>query len=50
MTRAVADTHTILWYAYNDPRLSASAGRVLDDRRAAGDRVAMSSISLVEIA
>ena len=50
MIRAVADTHAILWYLYNDPRLSAAAGTVMDATIKAGDEIAISSISLVEIA
>ncbi|MGH9768911.1 MAG: type II toxin-antitoxin system VapC family toxin, partial [Blastocatellia bacterium] len=50
MIRAVADTHAILWYFYNDPRLSAMAGAALDSAVQAGDEIAISSISLVEIA
>ncbi|MGH9935177.1 MAG: type II toxin-antitoxin system VapC family toxin [Blastocatellia bacterium] len=50
MIRAVADTHAILWYLYNDPRLSATAGATMDSAVQAGDEIAISSISLVEIA
>src|SRR5262249_40573337 len=50
MIRAVADTHAILWYLYNDPRLSATAGASMDSAIQAGDEIAISSISLVEIA
>jgi PIN domain nuclease of toxin-antitoxin system len=50
MIRAVADTHAILWYLYNDPRLSAAAGAIMDSAVQAGDEIAISSISLVEIA
>ncbi len=39
MIAGVADTHTALWYLFNDPHLST----------AAGNRVAVSSISLAEI-
>jgi PIN domain nuclease of toxin-antitoxin system len=47
--RAVADTHTVLWYLYNDSRLSAGAGTLLDATDAAGDQVAVSSIALAEM-
>ncbi len=50
MIRAVADTHAILWYLYNDPRLSVAAGAMMDATVKAGDEIAISSISLVEIA
>lgn len=50
MIRAVADTHAVLWYLYNDPRLSMAAGAMMDATVKAGDEIAISSISLVEIA
>ncbi len=50
MIRAVADTHAVLWYLYNDPRLSVTAGAMMDTTIKAGDEIAISSISLVEIA
>ena len=49
MIRAVADTHTLIWYLYNDPRLSTAAGSIMDAADAAGDQVALSSISLAEV-
>jgi PIN domain nuclease of toxin-antitoxin system len=39
MIRAVADTHAILWYLYNDPRLSAAAGAIMDSAVQAGDEI-----------
>jgi PIN domain nuclease of toxin-antitoxin system len=47
--RVVADTHTVLWYLYNDPRLSVAAGTLLDAIDAAGDQIAISSIVLAEV-
>lgn len=47
--RVVADTHTVLWYLYNDTRLSVAAGTLLDATDAAGDQVAMASIVLAEV-
>ncbi|MFN8496483.1 MAG: type II toxin-antitoxin system VapC family toxin [Anaerolineae bacterium] len=49
MIRVVADTHALIWYLYNDPRLSPLAGSVMDAADAGGDQVALSSISLVEV-
>ncbi|MGH2588806.1 MAG: type II toxin-antitoxin system VapC family toxin [Dehalococcoidia bacterium] len=46
---AVADTHAILWYFYDDPRLSATAGSFMDAERRARNQIALSSISLAEI-
>ncbi len=47
--RLVADTHTVLWYLYNDPRLSAAASAAMDAADAAGDQIAISSIALIEM-
>lgn len=47
--RVVADTHTLLWYLYDDPRLSAATGAMLDTAHASGDQVAISSIALAEV-
>lgn len=50
MIRAIADTHAILWYLYNDLRLSPMAGATMDTIVKVEDEIAISSISLVEIA
>lgn len=47
--RAVADTHAILWYLYDDARLSSHAGAVMDAADDAGDQIAISAMTLVEI-
>ncbi len=47
---AVADTHTALWYLYDDPRLSSVAGDFIDAARIARQDIIVSSISLVEVA
>ena len=47
--RVVADTHVVLWYLYNDSRLSKAAGAVMDAADAAGEGIAMSSIALAEM-
>ena len=49
MIAAIADTHTALWYLYNDGRLSVLAGNSIDKAAAAGNQIAISSISLAEI-
>ena len=49
MVAGVADTHTTLWYLYDDARLSAAAGDCIDQAAAAGSHIAVSSISLAEI-
>jgi PIN domain nuclease of toxin-antitoxin system len=45
---AVADTHAVLWYLYADPRLSDVAKSFIDRASAEGQKIAVSSISLVE--
>ncbi len=47
---AVADTHTALWYLYDDPRLSLVVGDFIDAAAIAREDIAVSSISLVEVA
>ena len=49
MIAGVADTHTALWYLFNDVRLSVAAGDFIDQAAAAGRRIVVSSISLAEI-
>ena len=49
MLRAVADTHTIIWYLYDDARLSATARTEIENAAAEGDQIAVSFITLVEI-
>ncbi len=45
----VADTHTALWYLYDDLRLSAPAGSFIDNARVVGAKIGVSSISLAEL-
>ena len=49
MIAAVADTHTALWYLYDDARLSVAGGTFIDHAAAAGNHIVVSSISLAEI-
>ena len=49
MIAAVADTHTALWYLFNDGRLSVAAGDFVDKAAAAGSQIVVSSISLAEM-
>ena len=49
MIAAVADTHTALWYLFDDERLSMAAGDFIDQAGVAGHRIVVSSISLAEI-
>ena len=47
--RFVVDTHAILWYLYDDSRLSAPAAQALDDAIQDGDQIAIAAITLAEI-
>ena len=49
MIAGVADTHTAIWYLFNDDRLSLVAGDFIDRAAADGHRIAISSISIAEI-
>jgi PIN domain nuclease of toxin-antitoxin system len=47
---AVADTHAALWHLYDDPRLSVGAGAFIDAATLGRHAIAVSTISLVEVA
>jgi PIN domain nuclease of toxin-antitoxin system len=49
MIRAVADTHAIIWYLFEDGRLSRVAKEFMDDAAKNGEQIGISAISLVEI-
>ena len=49
MIAGVADTHTALWYLFDDERLSVPAGDFIDEAAAARRRIVVSAISLAEI-
>src|SRR6266496_4803647 len=49
MIRAVADTHALIWYLYDDKRLSAKARRFFDETAERGEQIGFSAISLIEI-
>jgi len=49
MPGIVVDTHTIVWYLQDDPRLSTKAANALDGGTAAGDVIYVPSICLVEL-
>ncbi len=49
MIRAVVDTHALIWYLFGDSRLSATARGEIESAAASGERIAISTISLVEI-
>jgi PIN domain nuclease of toxin-antitoxin system len=47
--KAVADTHALIWYVFNDARLSPFAATFMDEADADGERIGISSVTLVEI-
>ena len=49
MICAIADTHTIIWYLFADPRLSATAHNTIEKIAKDGNKVGIASITLVEI-
>ena len=49
MFRAVADTHTVIWYIYDDARLSPTAHTWIESAAATGEQIAISTITLVEM-
>ncbi|MEO8611136.1 MAG: type II toxin-antitoxin system VapC family toxin [Chloroflexota bacterium] len=49
MIVGVADTHAVIWYIYNDPRLSSAARGFIENAAVSSNSVAISSISLIEI-
>ena len=49
MAVAVADTHTVIWYLFDDARLSTRAREAIESVAGKNQIVAVSSISLVEI-
>lgn len=49
MIGAIADTHALIWYLLDSPRLSSPALVRFETCRATGSRVGIASISIVEI-
>ena len=49
MAAVVADTHAVVWYLTNNPKLSAKAADALDAATASGDPILIPAISLVEL-
>jgi PIN domain nuclease of toxin-antitoxin system len=49
MITAVADTHAVIWYLYNDKRLSPAASQFFDNAVQQGQQIGVASISLMEI-
>lgn len=49
MLKAIADTHTVIWYLFEDDRLSQTAKSTIENIANNGDYVGFSSITIVEI-
>jgi PIN domain nuclease of toxin-antitoxin system len=49
LIQAVADTHTVIWYIFQDSRLSALARNTIEQAAAGGHQIAIATITLVEI-
>lgn len=49
MIAAVADTHTAVWYLFNNPKLSTNARQAIENAFRHGDGIGLSSISLIEM-
>ena len=49
MVGVVADTHALIWYLLDSPRLSETASAQFEECLATGTRVGISSISIVEV-
>lgn len=49
MRACVADTHAVIWYLLNDPRLSPAGLAAMNGAAGAGDAVFVSAITIVEI-
>lgn len=46
---ALLDTHALIWYLYDDPRLSKKARDVLEKAALSSDQVGCSALTLAEI-
>jgi len=49
MILAVADTHAVIWYLFNNPHLSALALSQFNCAAETGEQIAVSSVTFVEI-
>lgn len=49
MISAIADTHTIIWYLYDDIRISEKAKKFIEATSEQGNQIGISTITLVEI-
>ena len=49
MIVAVADTHTVIWYLFDDSRLSNTARQTIETAAVDGNQIGIASITLAEI-
>jgi PIN domain nuclease of toxin-antitoxin system len=49
MIVAVADTHSVIWYLFSDPRLGKGASAFIDAMIANGDHIGVSAITIAEM-
>jgi PIN domain nuclease of toxin-antitoxin system len=49
MIRAIADTHALIWYLFDDKRLSRTAKQFMDNAAKNGEQIGYSAISVIEI-
>ncbi len=49
MITAIADTHAVIWYLYDDPRISEKAKRFIEVTKGDGNQIGISTITLVEM-
>ena len=49
MISAIADTHAVIWYLYDDARISEKAKRYIEETKDHGNQIGISTITLVEI-
>ena len=49
MIVAIADTHAVVWYLFNNPKLSVRARQNIDGALQVRNHIGVSSISVAEI-
>jgi PIN domain nuclease of toxin-antitoxin system len=49
MLKAIADTHTVIWFLYDNSRLSPVADKFFDTVEAEGNQIGLSAVSIAEI-
>lgn len=49
MITAVIDTHALIWYLYDDARLSNTARQFMETAADSQDQIALSSITLIDM-